>query len=180
MAGADPGPRAGRTSAFLRATGSLLLRLPRALLALLVLCWGGLIWYLSGHSVPSPEGQSWFWELASNLAHAPLFGILGLLVAAGILRPEPPQGWPVFRGARVALVLVLVVGYGALDEWHQSRTPGRSPALTDLLTDLAGVACVLWIVFYLGQGARSERGLLLRLLAGALVCSASAALATLD
>jgi VanZ family protein len=177
MAGAEP---PGRTGAFLRATGGLLLRLPRALRLLLILCWGGLIWFLSARSVPSPEGQTWLWELASNLAHAPLFGILGLFLAAGILPPESPGDWPVFRGGRVALVLLLVVGYGALDEWHQSRTPGRSPALSDLLTDLAGVACVLWIVIYLGRGARSERGLWLRLLAGALACTASAVLATLD
>lgn len=29
--------------------------------------------------------------------------------------------------------------YGALDEWHQSFVPGRTPDATDWLADVAGV-----------------------------------------
>jgi VanZ family protein len=42
------------------------------------------------------------------------------------------------RGVHVALILA-GVAYGALDEWHQSFVPGRSPDLEDWFADAAGV-----------------------------------------
>ncbi|NOT31356.1 MAG: VanZ family protein, partial [Planctomycetes bacterium] len=86
-------------------------------------------------------------------------------------RPEP---------ARIALVLALVVGYGALDEWHQSHIPGRDASLLDVLTDGVSAALVLWIVFVLARRELSERALLARLGGGVLLCVACAALALLS
>jgi len=179
MTAGDPAACGPATRA-LRAAGSFLLRVPAALAGLLVLGWAGLIWALSAHAAPTPVGPSWVWELVSNLAHAPLFGILGLFLTAVCLRPVKPGAWPPFRSTRVGLVLALVVGYGALDEWHQSRTPGRDSSPFDVLTDLAGVGSVLWIISYLGRRDAREGGLWLRLGLCVLACVLAAALASLD
>ena len=36
------------------------------------------------------------------------------------------------------LALVLTLGYGVLDEWHQGFVPGRDVSGTDLLRDVLG------------------------------------------
>ena len=81
--------------------------------------------------------------------------------------------------ARRILGLLLFVGaYGLVDEWHQSRIPGRAPSLLDILTDVVGAACVLWIIGYLGRDKVSSGGLWNRLVAGVCVCVAAALLGT--
>jgi VanZ family protein len=182
--GLRPEPRASEGSGFasraLVALGGFLLRLPVFLAASLVLAWAGFIWNLSGRSFAAPAEPLWTWELVTNLAHAPLFGILALLLAALLLRPLVADGWPRFAALPAASVLVLCVLYGAFDEWHQARVPGRDSSSLDLVTDFVGASAVLWIVFYLGRREASERGLWARLLGGACLCFAAAALATLD
>ncbi len=180
MADAEARPRGPGTRA-LRRAGSFLLALSPPVAWMLVLAWAGLIWTLSASPVPGAHGQGWIWELLSNLVHAPLFGILALFIGAACLAPRAgPPAWPVFRGARVALVLALVCGYGVFDEWHQSLTPGRDPSALDILTDLTGASAVLWIVFYLARGDASEGGLWRRLGLGALLSVMAAVLATLE
>ena len=44
--------------------------------------------------------------------------------------------------------VLLAVGYGVTDEWHQSFVPGRTPELRDLLADAVGStfgAGVVWL-----------------------------------
>ncbi|HEX6882048.1 MAG TPA: VanZ family protein [Planctomycetota bacterium] len=161
----------------LRAAGSFLLRVPLPLALLIVLLWGLVIWDLSSTRVPLPRGSSLGWEFLSNLAHAPLFGLLALWLAAVVLR-ERDGGWPRPSRARDALVLGLVLAYGVLDELHQSRVPGRDASALDVLTDVVGALLVLWIVRSLGRVP--ERTLLTRLGLGLLACCASAALALLS
>ncbi len=163
----------------LRATGNFLLRVPWPLALLLLGAWALLIWDLSSQRAPVPVGASPWWELASNLAHAPLFGTLTLLVAALCLRRRD-GGWPRPERGRVALVLALALGYGVLDELHQSRVPGRDASALDVLTDLVSAVLVLWIVFTLGRRELGERQLLARLGLGIAACVASAALALLS
>jgi hypothetical protein len=68
------------------------------------------------------------------LAHAAAFAILALL-AYRALRPS----W----GA-AAWAVLLAAGFGAVDEWQQSFTPGRVPDPQDWLVDVtAAVACVV-------------------------------------
>jgi VanZ family protein len=172
-------PDAGRTTRALRAAGRFLLWVPWPLALLLALAWALLIWDLSSHSVPIPVRPSLFWELLSNLAHAPLFGVLTLFVAACALR-EREGGWPRPRRARVVLVLACVLGYGVLDEWHQGRIRGRDASALDVLTDLVSGVLVLWIVFTLGRDGLRERQLVLRLGAGVLLCLACATMALLS
>ncbi len=174
-----PPAEAGPLTRGLRAAGRFLLRVPWPLGLLLVFSWGFVIWDLSAQRAPIPAGPSLLWELLSNLAHAPLFGVLTLFTAALVLRRRD-GAWPRAEPARVALVLALVTGYGVFDEWHQSRVPGRDASALDVLTDGLSAALVLWIVFLLGRNELGERALALRLGAGVLACVACAALALLS
>src|SRR5262245_6419557 len=170
---------AGRITRALRATGRFFLWMPWPLVLPLLGPWALLIWDLSSHPAPIQLQPNLAWELLSNLAHAPLFGILTLLVAAMVLR-QGEGVWPEPRPARIALVLACVLAYGLLDEWHQSRIKGRDASPLDVLTDLVGGSVVLWIVFTLPRADLRERTLLARLGVGALLCVASAALAMLS
>jgi len=172
MPSADPG-FLGR---FLVRVGERLLAVPLVLALFAPLAWGVMIWRLSSHSIPLPAESPLFWELVSNLAHAPLFGILTLLVAAVLLRPA---AWPSPGAARLVPILALVVAYGITDEWHQSTVPGRDASALDVLTDLVASVQVLWIVAYLGRPERNDAGLWGRLAIGVLLCVATAALALL-
>jgi len=121
---------------------------------------------------------SGYWPFLANLGHSFLFGTLCLLLAAVVLRPSVAGGWPRLAARRIVGLLAAVGAYGLVDEWHQSRVPGRSPSGLDLLTDLIGAACVLWIIAYLGRANAREGGLRARLFLGVLACAASAALGT--
>lgn len=173
-----PPADAGPLTRALRVAGGFLLRVPRALVLLLAALWALLIYDLSSHARPLAVAESPLWELVSNLAHAPLFGILALLLAAALLR-EREGGWPRPDRARATLVLLLTAAYGVFDELHQSRVPGRDESYLDVLTDAVAAALVLWIVAVLSRAELSERQLLGRLAVGLLLCLASAALATI-
>lgn len=133
-----------------------------------------LIWALSSHE-PSGEPSPLFFNWLSNSGHAPLFGLLALWVAPLLPRRA---GWPRLDAPRVALVLAGVLAYAVVDELHQSTVPGRDATPWDIVTDLVGAACTLWVIAYLGRAGASERGLWLRLAAGVLLCGLAGALAT--
>jgi len=162
---------------FLRRVGSALLALPAPLIGAACAGWMYLIWSLSkreGSDMPA----SGFWPVLANTGHAFLFGILCLLLAALVLRPVAPGAWPALGPRRILGLLLAVGAYGLVDEWHQSRVPGRAPSLLDLLTDLVGAACVLWIIAYLGRDDAAAGGLRKRLLAGVCASAAAALLGT--
>jgi len=66
-----------------------------------------------------------------KLVHGGLYFVLGLCFAWGKEK----------TGSSVPAVLLLFmgVGYGALDEWHQSFVPGRDVSVGDWVADSAGV-----------------------------------------
>ena len=68
---------------------------------------------------------------ADKFVHGGLYLILGLSLAWGKGRTG--------SGVPVALLLLIGVGYGALDEWHQSFVPGRDVSVGDWVADSAGV-----------------------------------------
>jgi len=168
----DGAPPSGLLGALTRA-GRYLLGLPAPVVALLGAAWMVLIWSLSGSKLPTPKEKSTLWQIVLNLGHAPMFGTLGLLVSALVLRGSEPGRWRVGRW-QAAVVLGWVAAYAIVDEWHQAHTPGRHPSGFDVATDVIGAACVLWIVAYLGTARASERGLRLRLAGGVGLCLAAA------
>lgn len=93
-------------------------------------------------------------HIIRKCAHFAEYFILSLLILRGIRAGE--KGWHL----RWALVTVLIVaGYAALDEYHQSFVPGRGPAVTDVLIDASGgiaAQLVASLVVLLG-GVRKQR-----------------------
>jgi VanZ family protein len=62
------------------------------------------------------------------------YGALGLLVAHAAFRT-----WPEVPRVRTFFVAVFItVGWGVLDEFHQSFVPGRSADVLDIVADTAG------------------------------------------
>ena len=53
----------------------------------------------------------------------------------------------------ILILACLIFLSGALDEWHQSFTPGRTPALLDAITDTiwGTFAMVIYKVFVLNK-----------------------------
>jgi VanZ family protein len=168
----------GRVARGLRAAGRGLLRVPLPLSLGFAAAWAAMIWRFSSHSTPVSTKEHLGWEFLSNLAHAPLFGILALLLGAALLR-DGGGGWPRPTALRYALVAAATAGYGVIDELHQSRVPGRNASVFDVVTDLVAALIVLWIVAALGRADLSERGLLRRLGLGVLACLAAAGAASL-
>jgi VanZ family protein len=87
----------------------------------------------SAQSVPSAAPQVW-----DKLLHAVAYAVFGFFCLrathGGVKRPRPgPTLW----------ALLLALGYGAFDEWHQSWVPGRHPSVADWVADLVGVAIAL-------------------------------------
>jgi VanZ family protein len=66
-----------------------------------------------------------------KVIHVLLYTVLGAALAWGRhVGPLRPPHW---------VLLLAGVLYGALDEWHQSFVPGRTPSVGDWVADLAGV-----------------------------------------
>lgn len=67
-----------------------------------------------------------------NLLHLPLFALLQYLWLRG-LAAQGVRGAGLFAGS-----LLITLGYGVFDEFHQYFVPGRYASLTDLLLNLTG------------------------------------------
>jgi VanZ family protein len=101
----------------------------RRLLAL-ALAWMVLIFILSAQSsIRIPD----LFQQQDKALHALLFGTLGFFWALLVMSDgSRPTLW------HVLMVSLLVMGYGGLDEFHQSFVPGRTPDILDLAADTSG------------------------------------------
>ncbi|MEM7311128.1 MAG: VanZ family protein [Planctomycetota bacterium] len=152
--------------------GDRLARVPRAVGGVLAVLWAGFVWSLSGG--PPPEVPlTAFWSYVLNLAHAPLFAVFAVLLALALPRTGE-RGWPALGGRERALVLAAVLGYGVVDEWHQSFRPDRVASWTDVVTDLAGAASTLAVAAYVARFRAGAGGLAVRLVLGVAACAAAA------
>ena len=158
-----------------QALGRLLQRLPRGVAALGVLAWLALIWFVSSRPAPAVEQGGPFGEVLANLAHAPEYGILVLWLALASPRRD---GWPRVDARSVSWILVSVVLYAVLDEYHQSFTPHRDASAFDVLTDFVGASATLSCIVAAGGPRASSRELLKRLVLGFFACILAASLAT--
>lgn len=104
------------------------------------------------YQLPSAQ-QNWVQFLIRKGAHFSEYALLGILVAGCICA----QGWPNKVYALGALFTLL---YAAGDEWHQSFTPGRGPALRDVMIDFSGALVGLGLFLlavYLARRRRDKR-----------------------
>lgn len=158
----------------LRAIGARLALLPRTLAWLPIAGWMTLITGLS--SIPGrAEPGGWWRGVLANGMHAPLYGLLALWMCLALPRED---GWPRVDAAGALAVLGGVLAFSVVDELHQSLTPGRDFSMCDVITNLTGAACVLWIARYVRGREAGDRGLLPRLAAGVGVCFCVAGLTT--
>ncbi len=95
---------------------------------------------LPGVDLPQGGGVN---LMARKAGHVVGYAFLGL----AFLHALVPQGAATVRAAMLAVALATI--YGATDEFHQSFVPGRGPAVTDVLIDMAGAS--------LGAGVRLLR-----------------------
>lgn len=159
----------------LRSVGSHLLRQPRGLAWLAPVLWMAVLWWSSSRPAGVDLGRGMALSFGWNLAHAPAFGLLALLLVP--LAPRD-SGWARLGPRELAWILALSVGYGAIDEWHQAHVPGRHSSPLDVATDAVGVGCVLWISAYLGREDAREGTLRRRLALCLGLCLAAAGVAT--
>lgn len=85
-------------------------------------------WILSGR--PEHVEQEVGLEVSDKLIHAVCYAGLAFWMSFGLEGLRPTR-W-------LWLPAVATIVYGALDEWHQSFTPGRSCSLGDWLADAIG------------------------------------------
>lgn len=81
---------------------------------------------------------------ADKVAHAGVYGLLGLSLLRALARSAPARGFR-FRALVTSLACLL---YGVSDEFHQTLVPYRSPDPLDVVADVAGalLACLLvWL-----------------------------------
>ncbi len=161
---------------FARALGRLLCAAPRPLALVLCAAWYGLIW-LSSSRHGSSEPSSLAWQILSNSAHAPLFGLWAAWLSLLVPRDD---GWPDLRGrSRTVLLLAVAVG-GLLDELHQHLwSQGRDFSVLDILTDVVGAWFALRLVRLAGDATVDERRWLVALGLAVLGSFAAGACATL-
>lgn len=103
--------------------------------------WAAFLLYLGGRAVVEPGFR--LPAGADKLAHALLYGLLGMLAFSGWRRaPRHAWVWPVLAAIAV----------GGIDEWHQSSVPGRSAELLDWVADVAGIT-----IAFLGLRSRRRK-----------------------
>ena len=111
-----------------------------------VIAWGPAVLWAVGlfllselRSVPSGLRSLFF--VPDKLIHFMLYLALGGLLARAKWVSET-ELWHAF-------LLVAGFGYGAVDEFHQSFVPGRTPDFTDWIADVMGIAsgylAVAWV-----------------------------------
>jgi hypothetical protein len=96
----------------------------------LAISWMGLLFLLSSQStLPTPSlfaGQD-------KLMHAGAFGVLAFFLTRSFRPPKER-----LSNRDVLVVILIVLGYGFLDELRQLFVSGRDASLWDLVADLVG------------------------------------------
>ena len=109
--------------------------------------------YMAGiFSFSSLSGNQLTIQLPDKPIHLFLYSFMGLLVVRALSGGLPARVSSVIAGG----ALVVTIGYGITDEFHQSFVPGRSADLQDLYADIAGAilgvsACWVWGIISYGS-----------------------------
>jgi hypothetical protein len=139
------------------AVGEWAARIPRPAALVLAAAEMAVIFALSSREIVIETSLPFLVDVAANLVHVGLYGVLAGLLFVGLGRhPAGSMGRGSGRDPRTAAAkairswadavpAALAALYGATDEWHQSMVPGRTPSALDLATDVlaAGAAVAL-------------------------------------
>ena len=114
----------------------------------LVVAWAAVI--LLSTSIPGPAlppGPAG----SDKLGHFVMYAVLGVLAIRAALAHGQRQG------RTMAITLVAIAAFAAIDEWHQGLVPGRLPDVADWVADVAGatVGAGSAAIFTLRRSARS-------------------------
>ncbi len=82
---------------------------------------------------------AWISPNVQNFLHLPVYGGLAFLWFWAL------RHWLAKSGYKYLLALTLTLGFGLLDEWHQTFVPGRFGSLTDAVFNLIGAVIGLLI-----------------------------------
>jgi VanZ family protein len=168
--------RPASAGTFATTLAGALSRAPRWLGAALFLSWAALMFILSAE--PAPEIGRILRPLGAwghNTLHAPEYAVFALLFLWATARANEKLA---DTRRRVWVCVVVVLLYGASDEWHQSFTPGRDASVCDVLTDLTGGVSAVLLLRAAEEGAGHVRMLRILVLA-VLACALAALIATL-
>jgi VanZ family protein len=117
----------------------------RATWLVFVLAWMVADFWVSSLQNPRFSDDQLLQVLIAKAGHFSGYALFGVLLVACIRSWTGharviSAGLAALRG-RAALALVLAAAWAMSDEIHQSFTPHRTPALTDVLLDSLGAAC---------------------------------------
>jgi hypothetical protein len=119
-----------------------------------LVAWAGVIFLLSATPnlrVASADNVDF---VVRKAGHMCAFGVLAVLLWRALAPAPAPTR---LRGLALwGLAWVLAVAYAASDEFHQSFTTGRHPAVTDVAIDAAGALLFLaafsvWLRWWRGR-----------------------------
>lgn len=102
--------------------------------------WMAGIYWLSSRSDLTSTGSGPVVQVASNLAHLPLFAGLAFCWFKTLAGLHHASWW------KYGVAFLTSATWAALDEWHQSFVPGREASVGDLLVDLVGIMGMLLIL----------------------------------
>lgn len=97
------------------------------------IAWAAVILTLT--SIPAPDFApvgAFAFPGADKLVHAGMYGVLGALLARAAGGAAPPR--------TLGRLLLGVLLFAVVDEWHQRFIPGRSADALDVVADVAGAA----------------------------------------
>lgn len=97
--------------------------------------WMALIFAFSSQSVLPGPADPLLDRLFKKGAHVVAYAVLAVLLERALARPRGGRWW----------ALAGTLAYAVSDEFHQSFTPGRSPLASDVVIDMAGGLCGLYV-----------------------------------
>jgi VanZ family protein len=98
------------------------------------LAWSAVVFTLT--SIPNPDLPDV--PGGDKVAHAMMYGVLGVLVAYALAPYRRRAAW-----LAVAFAITAVVA--AVDEMHQRYIPGRSESVADWIADVSGAGLALLV-----------------------------------
>jgi VanZ family protein len=103
--------------------------------------WLGAI--LTATSLPKSVIPEVDFKFADKVVHVFMYGVLAYLIARAMHNPPRTTRVRVLTAA-----FLLVVAFGAIDEWHQQFIKGRTVGVADWVADSAGglIGAAVWVI----------------------------------